>query len=241
LGSLTLTWRALNAQEGMVMNDDELPRKGVGRASAIVPLWISAVDERNMPVDPVFLEAAYQIAGDFLTYRQRDLNDESLALQLAEKAVHKASRALQRGRIEKPVAYLFRTFTSLVDRAIRRSKRQRPLSEAIGATADPEAELEIQLEWSELLESVEPAMQRILQHLRRGWTQEDVARELGIKPNTLRKSVSRMMQDVREKWEVKERLDGSRTKARRSGRDEEEGPENHAGRNLPPDGLSHAA
>jgi len=37
------------------------------------------VDERNLPVDPVFVEAANHVGVNFFLYRARELNDDSLA------------------------------------------------------------------------------------------------------------------------------------------------------------------
>jgi hypothetical protein len=81
----------------------ELPQEDPAHACPI--LWISPVDEYNAPVDPRFLEAANLIGLGFLLYRAAELNDESRARELAEKAVHQASRARTSRPIEDPVAY----------------------------------------------------------------------------------------------------------------------------------------
>ena len=101
----------------------ELPHEDPAHPREI--LWISPVDEHDVPVDPVFLQAAGQIGLDFLLYRAAELNDESRAMELAEKAVHQASRARKARPVEDPVAYLFRAFRRLVDVVRRTSGEDR--------------------------------------------------------------------------------------------------------------------
>src|SRR5205085_1425284 len=66
-------------------------------------LWVSPVDAQGIPADPMFLEAADRIGSDFLSYRPRDFNDPSRALEFAERAVYLASRAKKKRPVEDAV------------------------------------------------------------------------------------------------------------------------------------------
>ena len=179
-------------------------------------LWVSPIDDDNTPVDPVFLDAAYHIGGDFLFYRARELNDDGLAMELAEKAVHRASRARKTQPVREPRAYLFRTFTNLVDEQIRRSRRFQPLTEEIihhvaeRGGARPEQDFEREVDWKEILESLDETIRSVLERLRRGYTIQEIARDMGIRPNTLSQRVHRARKELRNT------LDRERGKARTS-------------------------
>lgn len=207
------------------------------RAHSRLSLWVSPVDEDQIPVDPVFLEAAYRIGGDFLVYRSRELNDDGLALELAEKAVHRASRALKTQPVREPRAYLFRTFTNLVDEQIRRCRRFLPLTEQViqhiaertGPSAEQEFEHEV--DWKRILESLDETTRWVLERLRRGYTIQEIARAMGIRPNTLSQRIHRARKELRKT------LDHARGKARTSkGEVERKAGRTPPRRNLPPDG-----
>jgi len=167
-------------------------------------LWISPVDERNLPVDPVFVQAAYHVGVNFFLYRARALNDESLALELAEKAVHRASRAKRCGPVKDAAAYLARTFSNLVDYELERARRFTDLTEgvmrAVGRNTARESALELDqsIESQELLNSLDETMQFVVWRLYWGFSISEVAKELGITPNTLSKRLSRLRKFLRE-------------------------------------------
>lgn len=160
-------------------------------------LWVSPVDDRGCPVDPVFIQAAERIGGDFLRYRCREINDSSRAMELAERAVHRASRAKKKRPVEDPVAYLFRTFTNLVDEEIERGKRFLSLSDevlhAIGRrhATEEAAQVETAIFWRETLDCVDETMRWVLWRLYWGFSVNEIAEELRIPPNTLSKRLSR--------------------------------------------------
>ena len=181
-------------------------RKGPG-----ISLWVNPVDDENKPADPVFMEAVLQHGEAFISYRARELQDESLARQLIERAVHAASRARNGNSVRDPLAYVFRTFMHLVDAEIKRSTRFVSLNETL-LYARADGQLEIDLEedyaWQETLESLDPAIRRLLLKILWGNRIAEIAQEIGIRPNTLSKQISR------HRREIKNTLDGNRTRAR---------------------------
>jgi len=199
----------------------ELPQEDPAHPGEI--LWISPVDEHDVPVDPVFLQAAGQIGLDFLLYRAAELNDESRALELAEKAVHQASRARKPRPVEDPVAYLFRAFRRLVDRELERARRFQPFSEEVSQgwrECGACEELDRLILWREVLESVDEAMRWVLWRLRHGFSVGEIAEDLGVAPNTLSQRLSRVRRELKRKLDGKvpsgpgSEMDGTRNKSR---------------------------
>jgi RNA polymerase sigma factor (sigma-70 family) len=201
-------------------------------------LGVNPVDDQAIPVDPVFLAAAERIGADFFCYRARELNDGSRALELAERAVHKASRARKSRPVEDPVAYLFRTFTNPVDAELERSRRFLSLSDdvmrAVGRRELTEAQQEMDrsVEWREVLDSVDETMQFVLWRLYWGFSVREIADEIGITPNTLSQRLSRTRKQLKKALDPKVISDPlSRGNGKRRV------PRTHAGRDLPANGA----
>jgi len=180
-----------------------------------VILWISPIDDRNAPVDPVFLDAAQRIGSGFFRYRAGELDDNSRLLELIEKAVHRSSRARSSRPVDNPVAYLFRTFTRLMDHELEHSRRFVSLSgemfDRVGrpAAGEPSRELDREILWREVLDSVDDTTRSVLNWLRWGRSVEEIARELGITPNTLSKRLSRLRRQLKRRLDLKPRAGGT--------------------------------
>lgn len=204
-------------------------------------LWVSPVDDQAIPVDPVFLTAAERIGADFFCYRARELNDDSRALELAERAVHKASRARKSRPVEDPVAYLFRTFTNLVDAELERSRRFLSLSDdvmrAVGRREITEVQQEMvrAVEWREVLNSVDETMQFVLWRLYWGFSVKEIAAEIGVTPNTLSQRLSRTRKQLKKTLDPKV-ISGPLSKVNGTRR----APRTHQGRDLPANGTERA-
>lgn len=180
----------------------ELPRfSGSGPSTS---LWVSPVDLHGVLADPMFLRAAEQIGGDFLTYRARDINDPSRVMELADRAVHLASRAQKKRPVEDAVRYLFRTFTNLVDQEIERNRRFVSLDDnlvhALGRKqlSETETELTESIRWREALDTLSPTMRWVFWRLYWGYSVNEIAEELGISPNTLSQRIRRARKHLKK-------------------------------------------
>jgi len=199
------------------------------------------VDDQAIPVDPVFLAAAERIGADFFCYRARELNDDSRAMELAERAVHKASRARKSRPVEDPVAYLLRTFTNLVDAELERSRRFLSLSDdvmrAVGRRelSEVQQEMDRSMEWREVLDSVDETMQFVLWRLYWGFSVKEIADEIGITPNTLSQRLSRTRKQLKKTLDPKVISDPLS-----KGNGKRRVPRTHAGRDLPANGAERA-
>jgi len=192
--------------------DDETKQK----SHSPLVLWFSPVDEYGERVDPIYLEAGYQIGDLFFYYRQHALGDESLAMQLAEQAVHRASRAKKGKPVENPVAYVYETFKHLVDHEIKRARKLLPLTERRmqeGRREPPADWMERGLACEELYRGLSEENQALLWDMNFGTSLPDLANTLGIRPNTLSQRMSRLRK------EIQNTLDWNRTKAPISGPD----------------------
>jgi len=180
----------------------ELPR--VFSSDPRFLLWVSPVDSQGLAADPIFLQAAERIGSDFVSYRSRDVNDPSRSLEFAERAVYLASRAKKKRPVVDAVAYLFRTFTNLVDQEIERNRRFVSLDDdllhAIGRrrAGEPEAEMEKAITWREALDTLDPTMRWVLWRLYWGFSVNEIADQLGISPNTLSQRLRRTRKHLRK-------------------------------------------
>ena len=167
-------------------------------------LWVSPVDSQGVQADPMFLRAAEQIGGDFLTYRSRDMKDPSRSMEFAERAVHLASRAKKKRPVEDAVRYLFRTFTNLVDQELERNRRLVSLDDnllhAIGRrqVSEEEAEMAEAITWREALDTLEPTMKWVFWRLYWGYSVNEIAEQLGISPNTLSQRIRRARKHLKK-------------------------------------------
>jgi DNA-directed RNA polymerase specialized sigma24 family protein len=147
------------------------------------------------------------------------LNDDGRAIELVERAVHLASRARKSRPVVEPQAYLFRTFTNLVDAEIARYRRIVPLTDEllheVASRAAPcmEQEIDRETDWKHILESLDQTVRMVYERLRQGLTVREIALEMGVKPNTLVQRIHRARK------QMKSTLDQERARGRTSNSD----------------------
>lgn len=200
-------------------------------------LWVSPVDTQGAAVDPVFLDAAHSIGIKSFLYRARNLNDASRTLELVEQAVHKASHAHKLRSVEKPAAYLLRTFANLVKAELDTAGRFLALSDGVAQlsahqrTSEVQQKLDRLVERREVLDSVDATMRNVLWRLFWGFTITEIANALGIAPSTLSKRLSRTRK------RLKKALDPDCPRGRPSRVNETSRARTHAGGDLPANGA----
>ena len=93
------------------------------------PLWVSDKDDDGTPIDPQFIEAAYELEAILFAYRRREIGCRSTAADLIQDSVNAASRASHAEPIHNPRGYLLTTFMRKVDAHLAKCGREIPCSD----------------------------------------------------------------------------------------------------------------
>jgi DNA-directed RNA polymerase specialized sigma24 family protein len=197
------------------MEDDSEPPRRKGPGS---PVWVNEFDSEGRRADPAFIKAVLKIGSDLLLYRATELQDESLARQLLEEAVHNATRSRNGQAVDNPEAYLATTYRNRVDEEIERSHKFVPLDERvlyrrIDSLPGPNYNYDEDIERRRAIGTLAPLMQEIAVGLLLGWTIRELADQMSKKPDALYQQLSRFRR------KRKNALDGTSTKAPLSGPD----------------------
>ncbi len=180
--------------------------------------WIHRKDGKGRPLDENIVKAAEEVAPALARYRQREIRCESTTNSMLQSAVEAASKA-NRGRpIENPIAYITSVYKHTVDRTLSRKKRLVPAGEDILEELMKEREhvsFEEMMHNRFLLEKLLQAMDedtRLICELRMdGYSIKEIAKERGMKPNTLtaqyKRGFKRAMKRVFEANRESERHD----------------------------------
>jgi RNA polymerase sigma factor (sigma-70 family) len=168
--------------------------------------WIHKKDDKGRPLDESIVKAAEEIAPALARYRQREIRCESMTNSMLQSAVEAASKA-NRGRpIDNPIAYITSIYKHIVDRTLNRKRRFVPVGEDILEELMSDREhisFEEMMHNRFLLEKLLQAMDeetRLLCDLRlRGYSIKEIAKERGVKPNTLTAQYKRGLKRATEK------------------------------------------
>ena len=165
-------------------------------------LWISRTDARGVPVDPRLVEAAYAKIDDLFRFRWSEFQDEARRLELIEAAVHRASRARKRSPVSDPAAYLFRTFSNLLDEEIERERRtlrgNTEFLENLPASRGscPERDLHEQIHRRQILDAMDEETRWIWTRRLYGYQVQEIAAELNVTPDCLSTRLRRGLQQA---------------------------------------------
>lgn len=173
------------------------------------PFWISDHDEEGRPADPQFLEAAYSLGSTLLRYRQNELRDKGRAVELLEKAVHSASNSEHKKPVSNFPGYLVRRFTSLVDTVLRREKQieyEEPQTLAERYALDEDLKrLDNDILLTKIMSFMDSETRRICMRILDDYSIAEIARELGVTPNSLYTKFRRGCKKAIERLEDGER------------------------------------
>jgi hypothetical protein len=89
------------------------------------------------------------------------MTDEAELASLMEEAVYRTSKAANKGQLNDPAGYLYRTYTNLVDRALRRTVKafgleSQVLAEMVSTGIDTEHRLVKDLTRQTVIDSMDP-------------------------------------------------------------------------------------
>ena len=154
-------------------------------------LWVADRDERGIPVDPRFVEAAYALEPTLFSYRQRELGCESITATLVQASVNAASRAAHSQPVSNPVGYLLTTFTRKVDKHLANAEREVAVEdnfiEDISCREESKNYVARILEDRILLQQIKDQMdertRQILNMRIAGYSIEEIARDFGEPAN----------------------------------------------------------
>jgi DNA-directed RNA polymerase specialized sigma24 family protein len=154
-------------------------------------LWVADRDEKGVPVDPRFVQAAYALEPTLFSYRRRELGCESITATLVQASVNAASRAAHSQPVSNPVGYLLTTFTRKVDKQLANADREVPVEddfiEDINSREESKNYVVRILENRILLQQVKDQMhewtRQVLNMRIAGYSIEEIARDLGEPAN----------------------------------------------------------
>jgi RNA polymerase sigma factor (sigma-70 family) len=161
-------------------------------------IHVALIDpKRRIAVDPEFQSVAEAITSAVMEYRRWDLTDDAVRINIAEKAIYDANKALKERECVSVEAYVLAAFRRKVDRFLAGEKEESydAMPEgcsrivAIPRTAE-DAERNIVLR--EALESMDPTLRYIC--LRRFLdldSPEEIGRDLGLTGNAVSVRLSR--------------------------------------------------
>jgi len=171
--------------------------------------WIHKKDGKGRPLDESVVKAAEQLAPTLARYRQHEIRCESTTNTMLQSAVEAASRAKRTRPIENPIGYLTFAYKRIVDRFLNRQRKvvavdNTFLEDLLNARDSVSFEdlIHDRLFLEKLIDSMDTETRQICEQRMRGYSMNEIAKELGITPNSLsaryNRGVKKAMQKVSE-------------------------------------------
>lgn len=162
--------------------------------------WIREIDERGMPVDMRFADAAYRKAEHLSRYRANELRDQAVRAELVEAAVYRASRANKENPILDAGGYVFRVFKRLVDERLSREKlistHESDSLDRLGALRASSPLIEDEILTREILSAMDAETRWVWERRLLGYEVQEIAAELNITADCLSTRLRRGLRDV---------------------------------------------
>ena len=154
--------------------------------------WIHKKDDKGRPLDEKIVKAAEEVAPTLARYRQHEIRCESTTNAMLQSAVEAASRAKRTKPIDNPIGYLTFAYKRIVDRFLNREKKLVPVDdtflEDLSNSRDNtsfEEVLHNRLLLEKLLNSMDTETRQVFDWRLRGFSMNEIAKELRITPNSL--------------------------------------------------------
>jgi len=154
--------------------------------------WIHKKDAQGKPLNEQLVTAAEEAAPTLARYRQQEINCESTTNQLLQAAVEAASKAERQVPIRNTIGYITFVYKRLVDRFLDRENKVVPVEDSFletladsGARNSFEDAIHNRLMLEKILDHMDPDTRRICLWRLQGYSINEIAKELGMKPNTV--------------------------------------------------------
>ena len=182
-----------------------MPANSNTTAGCRYPLWLSDKDDDGAPIDPQFIEAAFELEAILFAYRRREIGCRSTAAGLIQDSVNAASRASHSEPIHNARAYLLTTFMRKVDGYLTKSSREIPCSDGFiehlkSRQQDKHSDIEA-LEQPILIHQVKSRMDKWTRNVCNvkalGYSMEEIAHDLREPTNRVNVRFCRGMKKAR--------------------------------------------
>ena len=154
--------------------------------------WFHNKDDKGRPLDERLLKAAEEIAPAVTRYRQEELDCESTANELLQEAIEAGSKAKRAKPIENPRAYITSVYHRFVDNRLNRLNKVVLVDDEIledlvntGRVESFERLVHNHLLLEKLMDLMDPRTRQICDLILQGYTQKEIAKDLGMSPNSL--------------------------------------------------------
>jgi 5S rRNA maturation endonuclease (ribonuclease M5) len=159
-------------------------------------IWLGDADPDGCPLNPAVKDLAYRKEADILRYLANEITDDAEVASLMEEAVYRTSKAANKGQLSDPAGYLYRTYTNLVDHALRRTVKAfglegHVLAEMASTGIDTEQRLVKDLTRQRMIDSMDPKERDLWKRHILGYGVDELAVEEGQDPDYLGKRLRR--------------------------------------------------
>ena len=162
------------------------------RRNRFYRFWFHNKDDKGQPLDETLLKAAEENAPALTRYREEELDSESTANELLQKAIEAGSKAKRTRPIENPIAYITSVYHHFVDNYLDGLNKVVLVDDEIleelvntGRVESFERVVHNDLLFEKLMDLMDPKTRQICDLILQGYTQKEIAKDLGISPNSL--------------------------------------------------------
>jgi RNA polymerase sigma factor (sigma-70 family) len=161
--------------------------------------WFHDKDRKGRPLDKNVLKTAEEIAPILTNYRYEEIDSKSTCNEMLQEAVEAASRATRRHFIENLAGYIARIYKRIVDHFLDHKNKVVPVDDdfletLVNAQYDApsfEEWMHNRLDLEKLEDSIDPETRRIWDWRKEGYTQSEIAKQLGKTDNAISMRVIR--------------------------------------------------
>jgi DNA-directed RNA polymerase specialized sigma24 family protein len=162
-------------------------------------LWFHDKDKEGEPLDKDVLKTAEEIAPFLTTYRYEEIDSKSICNEIMQEAVEAASRAVRRHPIANLAGYIARIYKRIVDLFVDHKHKVVPVDDDFLETLvntqyyAPSFEdwMHNRLDLEKLEDCIDPETRQIWDWRKEGYTQAEIAKQLGTTENAISMRVIR--------------------------------------------------